>query len=89
MKNIPKFKTEEEEAEYWSEKDSTDVLDWSKAKLSVLQNIKPTLRSISIRIPETLLARLKQEANKLDIPYQSYMKMLLNDGISRNHFSRQ
>ena len=88
MKNIPKFKTEEEESVFWSETDSTEVLDWSKAQLAVMPNLKPSLKSISIRIPETLLARLKQEANKLDIPYQSYMKMLLNDGLERRYLGR-
>jgi predicted DNA binding CopG/RHH family protein len=88
MKNIPKFKTEEEESIFWSKTDSTEVLDWSKAQLAVMPNLKPSLKSISIRIPETLLARLKQEANKLDIPYQSYMKMLLNDGLERRYLGR-
>jgi predicted DNA binding CopG/RHH family protein len=84
MKKIPHFRNEEEESVFWSEADSTEYIDWNKAKSISFVNLKPSTRSISIRLPESLLNRLKIEANKNDIPYQSLIKMLLVDGLNRN-----
>ncbi|MBM2814491.1 MAG: hypothetical protein HW421_1253 [Ignavibacteria bacterium] len=83
MKRIPKFKNDDEEMEFWDKNDSTEFIDWKNAKIVTFQNLKPTSRSISIRLPEILLVKLKQEANKLDIPYQSLMKIIINDGLNR------
>jgi len=83
MKNIPEFNSEEEESKFWSENNSTEYIDWSKARTFQISNLKPTSKSISIRLPEHLIARLKQEANKLDVPYQSLIKILLNESLSR------
>ncbi len=81
LKKIPKFKNEEEEAEFWSTHDSTEYVDYSKAKPVVFANLKPSTRTISIRLPESLIEHLKLLANKKDIPYQSLLKMLLAEKI--------
>jgi len=81
LKKIPKFKNEDEEAEFWNTHDSTEYLDWSKAKIGIFPNLKPTSRSISIRIPEYIINRVKVEANKLDVPYQALMKQYIADGV--------
>lgn len=82
MKNrLPKFKNEDEEREFWVSRDSTDYLDWSKANKVVLPNLKPSLKSISIRLPESMIEELKLLANKRDVPYQSLLKMFLAERI--------
>lgn len=82
-KTIPKFKTEAEEQKFWATHDSTDYLDWTQAKKTVLPNLKPSTKTISLRLPEMLLADLKQLANKRDIPYQSLMKQLLSESVAK------
>ena len=75
MKNkIPKFRNEEEERKFWNSHDSTEYIDWSKAKEITLSNLKPSVRSISIRLPEIMVEELKLIAHKKDIPYQSLMR---------------
>ena len=82
-KKIPKFKSEEEEREFWAEADSTDYIDWAKAKRAVLGNLKPSTKKISLRLPELMIEELKLLANKNDIPYQSLMKIYLAERIKR------
>jgi len=86
-KKIPPFKNEEEERAYWSERDSTEFLDWTKANPTIFPKLKPTLKSISIRLPESMIEQLKVLANKRDLPYQSLLKIYLSDKISQelNH----
>jgi len=82
MKNdLPEFKNEDEEREFWASHDSTECLDWSKAKKVVLSNLKPSLKSISIRLPESMIEELKLLANRRDVPYQSLLKMFLAERI--------
>ncbi len=81
MKKIPDFNTEQEEREFWETHDSTDYVDWSKAQLAVFSNLKKTTKAISLRLPEDMLAKIKVEANKRDMPYQSLMKMWLNEKV--------
>ncbi len=81
MKKIPTFKTEAEEQEFWSTHDSTEYVDWSKAKRAVLPNLKPSTKTISLRLPQTMLEELKLLANKRDVPYQSLLKMFLSERI--------
>jgi predicted DNA binding CopG/RHH family protein len=83
MKNIPKINTEEEETEFWQNHDSTQYVNWKESKSVTFSNLKPTTRSISLRLPEMVLFRLKQEANKLNIPYQSLLKILISEDLSR------
>jgi len=83
MKKIPKFKTEAEERDFWANADSSDYIDWSKARRVLLPNIKPSLRTISLRLPELMLAELKLIANKRDVPYQSLIKIFLSERLSK------
>jgi predicted DNA binding CopG/RHH family protein len=81
LKKIPKFKSEDEEREFWARHDSTEYIDWSKAKLTLFPNLKPSSKTISIRLPESLLENLKVLANKRDVPYQSLLKILLAEKV--------
>jgi predicted DNA binding CopG/RHH family protein len=83
LKVIPKFKSENEEVKFWDSHDSTEYIDWSKARLTVFPNLKPSTESISLRLPSSLLARLKELANEKDVPYQSLMKVYLSERIDK------
>lgn len=74
---IPRFKTEDEEREFWAENSALDYMDTSTAQKAVFPNLKPSLKSISIRLPEDMIEELKILANKKDVPYQSLAKMYL------------
>ncbi|HTE58350.1 MAG TPA: BrnA antitoxin family protein [Verrucomicrobiae bacterium] len=89
MKQIPEFKNEQEEAEFWRTHNSTEYVDWSDAKKTVFPNLKPTTESISLRLPSPLLARLKELANDQDVPYQSLMKVYLNDRVKHELKSKK
>ena len=80
-KKIPKFRSEKEEREFWRTEDSTCYVDWSAASRRILPRLRPTLRSISIRLPDGFVSRLKVLANKRDVPYQSLMKMYLAEKL--------
>ena len=77
FKKIPDFKSEAEERAWWESHDSTEYVDWSRAEKVVLPNLKPSTKTISLRLPESLLERIKVEANKRDMPYQSLIKVWL------------
>ena len=81
LKKVPKFRTEKEELEFWSTHDSADYIDYSKSKRALFPNLKPSTRTISIRLPESLIEHLKVLANKRDIPYQSLLKMFLIEKV--------
>ena len=81
LKNIPKFKNEAEEREFWSKNDSTEFIDWNKSKLVSFPNLKPSTKTISLRLPEFLLNDIKIIANKRDVPYQSLIKIILKERI--------
>ena len=81
LKKIPKFKTEAEERDFWATHDSTEYVDWSKAQRGVFHNLKPTYRSISLRLPIHMLEEIKLLANKKDVPYQSLMKVFLAEKV--------
>jgi predicted DNA binding CopG/RHH family protein len=80
-KRLPKFKTEAEEREFWATHDSSEYLNWENAKRSVFANLKPSTKTISLRLPESMLENLKLLANKRDVPYQSLIKIYLHDRI--------
>lgn len=82
LKLLPVFETEAEEATFWAGHDSTDYLDWNKAEKIRLPNLKPSTQSISIRITVDMLERLKLAANKRDVPYQSLVKIWLDEKLS-------
>lgn len=82
-RQIPKFKDEDQEREFWASHDSTEYIDWSKAKKVIFPNLKPSVKNISLRLPESMLGELKLLANKHDVPYQSLMKIFLAERIER------
>ncbi len=81
-KKVPKHRNEDREREFWASADSTEYVDWTKAQRVALPDLKPSLKTISLRIPEMMLAELKALANKRDVPYQSLLKMFLADRIA-------
>ena len=83
MKKIPQFKNEDEEREFWKSHDSTEYVDWKKAERLTLANLKPSVKTISLRLPESMLEELKLLANKRDVPYQSLVKVFLSDRIEQ------
>ena len=80
-KAIPKFANEAAERAYWESHDSTDHLDWSKAKMASLPKLKPSTKTISLRLPQHLLESLKVAANARDVPYQSLIKVWLQEKL--------
>lgn len=89
LKKIPKFKSEEAERTFWATHDSTEYIDYSRAGKAIFPNLKPSTRTISIRLPEALLEHLKTLANKRDVPYQSLLKILLAEKVDEElHASR-
>jgi predicted DNA binding CopG/RHH family protein len=83
MKKIPKFSSKTEERRFWQSADSTEYVDWKKAKRMVFTNLKPSLKTISLRLPESMIEELKVLANKRDVPYQSLLKVFLGDRIEQ------
>jgi predicted DNA binding CopG/RHH family protein len=77
LKPIPRFHSEAEEREFWATHDTTEYLDWSRARRAVFPNLRPSTESISLRLPVPLLADLKSLANERHVPYQSLLKVLL------------
>ncbi|HSX43344.1 MAG TPA: BrnA antitoxin family protein [Candidatus Saccharimonadales bacterium] len=84
LKQIPDFKDANEEAVFWDNHDSTEYVDWSQAKKTIFPNLKSSTESISLRLPSSLLARIKELANEKDVPYQSLMKVYLSDQVKRD-----
>lgn len=78
---VPKFKNEDEERDFWSKIDLSEYFEPSDFERVSFPNLKPTSRSISIRIPEYLLMRLKEKANAINIPYQSLIKLYISKGV--------
>jgi predicted DNA binding CopG/RHH family protein len=76
-KPIPKFRTEQAERAFWASHDSTDFIDWQAAQRRRFPNLKPSLRTISLRLPVAMIEDLKVLANRRDVPYQSLLKVFL------------
>ena len=87
-KSIPKFKNEAEEQDFWRQHDSSEYLNWKSAERVLFPNLKPSTKSISLRLPESLIDALRQMANERDVPYQSLIKMILQERIERDLRSR-
>ena len=81
-KKIPKHRSEDRERDFWASADSTEYVDWNKAHRVAFPGLKPSLKTISLRLPEMMLAELKALANKRDVPYQSLLKMFLAERIA-------
>ena len=84
LKSIPKFQNEDEEREFWATHDSTEYMDWSQAERVVLPKLKPAKKTISLRMSETMLNELRLLANKMDVPYQSLIKVYLRERIDQD-----
>ena len=86
LKRVPEFRSEDEERAFWGAKgrDSTEYLDWSKARLARFPSLKASTRAISLRLPIALLERIKLEANKRDVPYQSLIKVWLAEKVAKH-----
>lgn len=82
LKKIPKFKNEDDERKFWAKVDTSEYFDVTKPVKLDLSELKPSTQSISLRLPEGLLEKIKRLANKRDVPYQSFMKMLLMEKVS-------
>lgn len=80
-KKIPKFDNEDQERDFWASHNSTEYVDWEKAKRMKFPYLKPSTKTISIRLPESMLDDLKMLANKRDVPYQSLLKVFLAERI--------
>ena len=90
-KRIPKFKTEEAELRFWGKHDSTDYVDYTTSVPVSFENLRPSTRTISLRLPESVLSRLKTLAHKRDVPYQTLLKIFLAERLDqelRNEQSR-
>ena len=87
-KRLPKFKSEDAEREFWATHDSTDYVAWEHARRVTLPHLKPSLRTISIRLPQAMIEELKVLANKRDVPYQSLVKVFLAERIDQEFRSR-
>lgn len=81
FKKIPKFKNEDDERDFWSSADTSEYFDFSKAKHVSFPNLKLTTRPITLRLPAGLIDRVKIEAHKMDIPYQSLIKKMIYDSM--------
>jgi predicted DNA binding CopG/RHH family protein len=82
-KQLPKFRTEDEERELWAAKDSTGLVDWSQAQRRRFPNLRPSLKTISLRLPASMIEELKVLAHKRDVPYQSLLKVFLAERIQQ------
>jgi len=80
-KKIPEFQSDAEERLFWQKQDSSEYIDWSDAENVVMPKLKPSTRSISIRLPESMIEELKVIANKRDVPYQSLLKIFISERI--------
>jgi predicted DNA binding CopG/RHH family protein len=82
-KRVPEFRSEDKERAFWATHDSTDYIDWSQARQRKLANLKPSLRTISLRLPVAMIEDLKLLANKRDVPYQSLLKVFLAERLEQ------
>ena len=81
LKPIPTFRNEDEEAEFWATHDTTEYFDYKKRVKMDFSNVKPSTQKVTLRLPKMLLAKLKKLANERDVPYQSLVKVLLNEKV--------
>jgi predicted DNA binding CopG/RHH family protein len=81
--SMPKFRTEDEERDFWAEHDVVDYFDWEKSVAGSFPALKPSTQTISLRLPKALLEELKTLANERDVPYQSLLKVFLAERVAR------
>ena len=80
-KQIPEFRSQEDERTFWAKHDSTEFIDWQSAQRRRFPNLKPSLRTISLRLPVSMIEDLKVLANQRDVPYQSLLKVFLAERL--------
>ena len=83
QKTRPKFQSEADERTFWESHDSSEYIDWNAAQKICLPNLKPSTKTISLRLPIALLEKIKIEANRRDMPYQSLIKAWLAEDVQR------
>jgi predicted DNA binding CopG/RHH family protein len=83
LKAVPEFRSEDEEREFWSKNDSTEFVDWRSGERRKLAKLRPTLKTISLRLPVSMIEDLKILANKRDVPYQSLLKVFLAERLEK------
>jgi predicted DNA binding CopG/RHH family protein len=83
VNKIPVFKNEEEERDFWSKQDSSEYVNWDEAEKVAFSNLRPSTKTISLRLPEYIIDELKVLAHKKDVPYQSLIKIFLKDRIDQ------
>jgi predicted DNA binding CopG/RHH family protein len=88
LKEIPKFKNEAEERKFWATHDSTEFVDWDKAEFVSFSNLKPTMKTISLRLPEFVINELRRMAQKRDVSYQALIKIFLKERIDQEYKQR-
>jgi len=88
LKNIPSFKNEDDEREFWAKTDSSEYVNWQKSKRVAFPNLKPSTKTISLRLPESMIEEIKALANKRDVPYQSLIKIILKERIDTEYGAR-
>ena len=86
---VPKFRTEDEERDFWAEHDVVDYFDWEKSVAGSFPALKPSTQTISLRLPKALLEELKALANERDVPYQSLLKIFLSERVARERGRRR
>ena len=89
LKAVPAFPSENAEREFWGRVDSTEYIDWPKGQRLAFTNLKPSMRTISVRLPVPMINRLKLLANQRDVPYQSLLKMFLAERLERENRPRK
>jgi predicted DNA binding CopG/RHH family protein len=82
-KQIPKFHSEDDERQFWAKNDSIEFIDWRSAQKRKFSKLKPSLRTISLRLPVSMIEDLKILANKRDVPYQSLLKVFLAERLEK------
>jgi predicted DNA binding CopG/RHH family protein len=87
-KKIPEFKTEEDEQKFWATANSTEYIDWSAGKRMKFVHLKPSLKTISLRLPVSMIEDLKVLANSRDVPYQSLLKVFLAERLAQERAPR-
>ncbi len=83
LKALPQFKSEDAERAFWATHDSTDYIDWKQARQVLFPRLRPSVKSISLRLPESTLDKLRLLANQRDVPYQSLLKIFLAERIEQ------
>jgi len=87
-KKVPEFRNEEDERKFWVSADSTEYVDWASGKRTKLVQLKPSLKTISLRLPVSMIEDLKVLANKRDVPYQSLLKVFLSERLAQERGTR-